>query len=395
MAVEDLVPTRLVNLASHPANPAKGWAYYNTTDNTVYLWDGTTWVDLGGGGGGGTFSSPSDTVVFTVSGQGTTFTKADYPNLIGVRVRGVGGGGGGGGCAATGAGQYSAGTGGSGGGYFERWLTAAELAASETVTVGQAGSTGAGAAGGAGVASSFGAHATGNGGNGGSGGGATSGNGALLGPAGATATGGDVNITGSSGGQNWASGTSNLAWGGEGGSTPLGAGGTTRITITGGGAGDDAEGYGAGGSGAVNGPGQGAAKAGGAGVPGIVIVDVYESVAVLEQEVGAWNALTNLYVNGFDDYNVINASSAHAVGRYRKIGDQVYVEGYIDGGNSSGNVVVATLPAGFRPTHIKHFTVFTQNGAKRATIDAAGALAIIGYTAEEWVSLESINFSTL
>ena len=35
----------LQNLASAPANPKAGQAYFNTADNTVYVYDGTDWID--------------------------------------------------------------------------------------------------------------------------------------------------------------------------------------------------------------------------------------------------------------------------------------------------------------------------------------------------------------
>ena len=36
----------LQNLATAPSSPAKGQAYYNTTDNRAYLWNNSMWVDL-------------------------------------------------------------------------------------------------------------------------------------------------------------------------------------------------------------------------------------------------------------------------------------------------------------------------------------------------------------
>ena len=38
----------LQNLASHPVNPKPGQKYYNTTDQTEYLWNGTEWINAAG-----------------------------------------------------------------------------------------------------------------------------------------------------------------------------------------------------------------------------------------------------------------------------------------------------------------------------------------------------------
>lgn len=77
-----------------------------------------------------------ETVVFASSG---TFTKASYPWLRKVRVRAVGGGGGGGGVVGTSAGEHAVAAGGGAGGYFEALYDAADLAASESVTIGGGG----------------------------------------------------------------------------------------------------------------------------------------------------------------------------------------------------------------------------------------------------------------
>src|SRR3990167_6312807 len=88
--------------------------------------------------------------------------------LLWIRERVVGGGGGGGGADNDAA----AGGGGGGGGYSEKLIDAADLNATEIVTIGAGGSAGGatGTNGGAGGTTSFGAHGQATGGDGGVGG---------------------------------------------------------------------------------------------------------------------------------------------------------------------------------------------------------------------------------
>lgn len=48
-----LVPLQLVTRDTAPTNPVAGDMYFDTTSNLGMLYDGTSWVALGGGGGGG------------------------------------------------------------------------------------------------------------------------------------------------------------------------------------------------------------------------------------------------------------------------------------------------------------------------------------------------------
>lgn len=134
-------------------------------------------------------------VSFASSG---TWTKED--GLISATARVVGGGGGGGGADQT-IGEQGAGGGGGGGGISEKTIVAADLGASETVTVGSLGSGGAtgNSDGSAGGTSSFGAHCSATGGSGGTGGASTSGNLSRPGGAAGVGSGGDINAAGGDG----------------------------------------------------------------------------------------------------------------------------------------------------------------------------------------------------
>jgi hypothetical protein len=66
------------NLATAPATPAEGQIYYNTTDDRMYFYDGTQWVDMSGdiqdvlGGAGLTATTSANGDVITLNiGQGT------------------------------------------------------------------------------------------------------------------------------------------------------------------------------------------------------------------------------------------------------------------------------------------------------------------------------------
>lgn len=131
---------------------------------------------------------------FTASG---TWTKPAGLLFAVVEVQGPGGGSGG--CSAASS-NIGIGGGSGGGGYAKKLYMASELSATETVTIGAVGTGGAagnnsGTAGGNSVFKAI----TANGGALGAGDTASTAAAALLGGAGGTATGGDVNISGGSG----------------------------------------------------------------------------------------------------------------------------------------------------------------------------------------------------
>jgi hypothetical protein len=215
----------------------------------------------------------AQTVILTSSG---TFSKASYPGIRAIRVKTIGGGGAGGGApTVTTSGNHTAGGGGGGGGYAEAFLLASALASSETVTIGAGGTGVSGTTGGNGGASSFGSWCAAGGGLGGTSIAQTTLLIAALGGAGGAGTAGDLQASGSPG--EYGGGNATLGIGGAGGSSLYGGGGLATYTGAGGGslAGNNGVNYGGGGSGAQANSPTGAAKAGGNGAAGVVIVEVY------------------------------------------------------------------------------------------------------------------------
>lgn len=192
---------------------------------------------------------------FTGSG---TWSKPSGLRYAVIELVGAGGGGGGG----------AGGGGGGGGGYSRKIVDAGSLGATETVTIGAAGTAGATGSpptqGGSGGTTSFGSHCQGSGGGGGSIS-STSPN-TEGGGAGGVGSGGDININGNGGTAGAIySASNNVLYGGAGGGSYFGGGarGPGRAT------GIDGTAYGGGGSGG------GDASNGGAGAAGYVVVTEY------------------------------------------------------------------------------------------------------------------------
>jgi hypothetical protein len=199
----------------------------------------------------------------------------------------TGGGGGGGGADSDGnAGIIGVGAGGGAGGTCLEYFTAAQIGASQTVTIGTAGTAGSatnGTSGGAGGDTTFGALHTATGGAGGEGSGAsTQANPETAGGAGGVPTGGTLNIIGGYGEDGVGSsidGTTDsvIAQSGSGGASFWGGGGSTvaraqaSLTTDMDVAGRDGQAYGSGGSGAVCLTSTTGA-AGGAGKVGVCVV---------------------------------------------------------------------------------------------------------------------------
>lgn len=177
----------------------------------------------------------------------------------------VSGGGAGGGAVATAGGQVSSGSGGGGGAYVRTFIASVT---SQSITVGAGGLGASGANGNPGGSTLFGGVITAFGGSGG----LVTGAGANVqingGAGGLVSIGGTViNSTGRAGGPTWASTSQGMT--GDGGSSLLGWGAISQTTS--GVPGIAATGFGGGGSGAFNGA-SAAAKVGGNGAGGLIIV---------------------------------------------------------------------------------------------------------------------------
>lgn len=193
-------------------------------------------------------------------------------NLKFVIVHVVGAGGAGGATNTTTSTQNSIGEGGGGGGYAQKKILAANLGASETITVAPSVAAPAvGQAGANGTASSFGAHVSAGGGAGGETSGAASTNLSGEGGLGGIGVGGDINVRGQRGGSYRAINGSTIASVSDGGNSPLyGQGG--RGNVAGIGFPGDFPGGGGGGSSNVA---SSAARIGSISGGGVVIVEEY------------------------------------------------------------------------------------------------------------------------
>jgi hypothetical protein len=243
------------------------------TTGQVPVSNGTTWA-------WGTLTTGGITrmQVFTIAG-GASQTYTPDPNMVTAIIEALGAGGGGGGIASPAGNISAAAAGGGAGSRSIKRIAVGDLTGTTTVNIGAAGAgaTAGNNAGGNGgdttVTTNTGGTTlcAGKGGTGGGGNAGTANSSSAAGTGGVAGT-GDVTGTGDSG---VAGGAPNfqvgIAFGGKGGSSPYGGGGSAAPALAGAVAGVAGTGYGAGGSGAAgyNGSGNGA---GGAGTAGLVII---------------------------------------------------------------------------------------------------------------------------
>ncbi|AXJ03592.1 hypothetical protein CFN16_05435 [Pseudomonas fluorescens] len=267
-APNGLLPKPLLSLAQSALRPAE--IVGGSVCSVVFSAALDSWLLVYASGGNATTGRLLGVRTFAASGV--------YVPSVGMKnawVKVIGGGGGSAGIPATGSNQISMAGGGASGGYAEAWLASAAIGSSQTVTVGSGGAGGAAAeGGGGGGTSSFGSLVSATGGGGSPGFpalplpsfGLYTGGYPSLAPSG----GNIVNMAGAAGSPGICLNGSVLA--GHGGNSPLGSGGygssaANALAAPG-------SGYGSGGGGIANANNQ-AARPGGAGARGVVIIYEY------------------------------------------------------------------------------------------------------------------------
>ncbi len=217
----------------------------------------------------GTLAARAFSVVRQIFTSTGTYTPTSGMLFCDVIV--IGSGGAGGGCPITGASQVSCGGGAGAGEYAQGIFSAASVGASKAVTINASGTVNSGATGGNGGTNSLGVLITAGGGSGGVAGTAGAVSAGSGGAGGTGGSGGDFRAQGNTGMSSFNNFASTFIYAGQGGSSQFGSGGLNHLAVA---SGTAAVGYGSGGSGANNGQNT-AAKSGGAGTNGIVIVTEY------------------------------------------------------------------------------------------------------------------------
>jgi hypothetical protein len=109
---------------------------------------------------------------------------------------------------------------------------------------------------------------------------------------------------------------------------------------------------------------------------------------------GAYTSAT--LASGWQYYNAAFSVTNFQDPRYRKVNNVVTIEGLCRKNAAINNgETIMTLPAGFRPTKTRIFSVETENGAVRVDVNANGTVIIAtGFNVNQnWVSLDGLTFS--
>lgn len=204
----------------------------------------------------------------------TTGTYTPTSGMVYCVIECVGGGGGGGGAPSTGGSTVGGGGGGGAGEYAIGVFSSATIGASQSVTIGAAGTANSGTTGGNGGNSSVGSTLISA--NGGSGGLSNSVNGSIGvggGAGGTGGTGGSYRVAGNPGSPGFLCTNTNSIWvSGQGANSKFGNGGPPQIKVSS--AGNAGAGNGTGGGGGANDASQ-SANLGGVGTKGIVVITEY------------------------------------------------------------------------------------------------------------------------
>lgn len=259
-AVGEKTATQLTADINAFTSSLKGVAPASGGGTTNFLRADGTWTAPAAGGGGGLLAQR----VFTASG---TYTPT--AGMVNCIIECIGGGGGGGGAGFVSSAAMYAGGGGGSGGYSRSYKTAAQIGASQTITIGAGGTAATNAAGGNGGDTSVSTLVIAKGGGGAVL--ANSGSVGLGGVGGVVGT-GDLAAAGAPGGNGLynAAGQTITCGSGHGGSSFFGGG---APAVAGNNNGVAASAFGSGGSG---GAAQSANVAGGVGSAGVVIITEYK-----------------------------------------------------------------------------------------------------------------------
>ena len=116
-------------------------------------------------------------------------------------------------------------------------------------------------------------------------------------------------------------------------------------------------------------------------------------------EDSGWISLNPYYLDGWQGYH--NGTTEYQIGRFRKIGKIVYLDGIIENRNSNPLSTIATLPNGFRPSKKSHYAMASMynedghgNKSKMLCIDTSGQVFLQGQDVvkDDWISLSGISF---